>query len=141
MDEMEPQTSFVELTIEAHEERRKRWDWDYVMCMVIRAWETCLRQKSRQLKSKQPGGSMAWYHWHEICDRAFFRMSERLEELSDAVRVSGDRATLEEAQRLQEAGQGILRVVGEECRRARLTMNERLAKRQMQLFVDLEKEA
>jgi len=136
-----PPTSFVELTIEAHEERRKRWDWDYVMCTVIRCWEAYLTQQCRKLGKKQPRGSMAWYHWHEICDRAFFRLTERLEEFRDAVAVGGALATDEEAQRLDGAGDTVLQVVGEECRLSWDTMYERLAQhehRPPHLFTELQ---
>lgn len=123
----QPNTSHVELFILAHEERRKRWDWDYAMCTLIRAWEKRFHQKLRDEMGQLPIGAMSWYHWHEALERAFHNLTDRIGDFRDAVTIGGPEATEQEQELLWKANAEVMAAVAAEASRSWKTMFSRLA--------------
>jgi len=85
-----PPTTLLELTVEALDSRQKRSDWDWIICYHIREWE--LRNAQHHEKDGHPllHGHLAWYHWHEICDRVLIRARHALQTRKDQLLRPGN---------------------------------------------------
>jgi len=89
-----PPTSLAELTIEALRYRSKRWDWDWVICYHIREWEKRTRKEYENAGLTLLHGFFAWYHWHAICDRVFFRATQDLSRVKRVAMSPRDSGTV-----------------------------------------------
>lgn len=87
-------TSMAELTILTIDSPARRRDWDWVVGKLIRAWEVWNAARWKANGLPLVNGELAWYHWHEICDRAFATVCARYDLAEETVAKGEDKKVL-----------------------------------------------